>query len=205
MSSRLTSDLVSNHQKVGEVLKVLREAVQDAGGTDEDLLCLRDKRAKRETLRQIAELIVGKSVSGDIYPVTVNYDLSFKGMVRAGGYDWVNSDITQKNFPIEGDGTLEVTIELVHFDRYMTADEALFELDKRGLRAATLPELLAFGETHPDVQREFPIIALGSVWQSRSGRRYVPCLWSRSDERFLDLGWFEFRWHAVYRFAAVRK
>lgn len=139
------------------------------------------------------------------YPITVNYDLTMKVMIKAGKYNYANPDITAEHFSVTEEGQADISIELVHFDRRIESDEAIRELDRMGLRPATLPELLAFGARHPDVQREFPIVALGSVWQSRDGNRYVPYLWSDSGERHLYLGWFEVEWFGHYRFAAVRK
>ncbi len=139
------------------------------------------------------------------YPVTVNYDLSLAGMIKAGRYDWVSSDITEKHFPLVGSGTRETITELVRFNKDMGSDDVLRELDRRGLRPATIEELLAFGARYPELQRQFPIVALGSIWRHDLDRRYVPCLWGGSDERSLCLNWFEFGWRDDYRFLAVRK
>jgi hypothetical protein len=72
-------------------------------------------------------------------------------------------------------------------------------MDEIGYRPATLAEVLALR-----VAKQFPIVALGSVWQFPGGRR-VPCLDWDGSERSLDLGWFESGWRVIYRFAAVRK
>jgi len=101
--------------------------------------------------------------TGNSFKVTVDYDRRLERMIEDGKYDWNNSDINAKNFPIEGKGTAEVDIELVHFNRVMESDDVLKELDKMGFRPATLPELLAFGAKYLDKQREFPIVALGSA------------------------------------------
>lgn len=139
-------------------------------------------------------------------PVVVDYDLSLADMIATGIYDWTNSDITAEHFPFIGEGKAEMAIELVHFGRIIEdGDECLRELDKMGLRAATLPELLAFGAKYPDMQRRFPVVALGSIWQRRDGDRNVPALWERDRGRRLDLRWFEHRWREHCRFAAVRK
>jgi hypothetical protein len=139
------------------------------------------------------------------YLITVNYDLSVKGAIAAGKYDWKNDDITSKNFPSKRTGTTHIEIILVKFDKDMTSEDVLRELDKQGLRAAELPELLAFGEKYPDVQREFPVVALGSVWQSSFGIRFVPYLSRNGGKRDLSLVWFDSRWNSSFRFAAVRK
>src|SRR3989344_3384441 len=115
-------------------------------------------------------------------------------MIANGKYDYANSDITSGNFPMTGNGKQEAVVELVHFGRDMASEAVLKEFEARGLRAATLPELLAFGATYPEKQREFPIVALGSVWQSRSGDRYVPDLDRHGSRRRLNLNWHGSRW-----------
>jgi hypothetical protein len=146
------------------------------------------------------------AIATENYIVTVNYAQTLEEMIAAGKYDWLKSDIKAKNFPVDGKGTSAVNIELVHFNRTMHSDEALAELNKMGLlRPANLPELLAFGATYPDKQREFPIVALGSVWRGHGGGRGVACLDCGGSERRLLLRWGEFGWRARYRFAAVRK
>lgn len=76
---------------------------------------------------------------------------------------------------------------------------------KDGKRPATLRELLAFGEANPELQREFPIIALGSVWVYRRGDRRVVCLGRYGSERRLRLDWYEYCWLACCRFLIVGK
>ncbi|HUC01582.1 MAG TPA: hypothetical protein VMA75_01625 [Candidatus Paceibacterota bacterium] len=139
------------------------------------------------------------------YLVTVNYDLSVKDAIAAGRYDWKNDDITAKNFPSKRKGTADLEIILVKFDDAMSSEGILRELDKQGLRAAELPELLAFGEKYPDVQREFPVVALGSVWRGSVGNRGVPYLRGYAGKRYLLLDWFGLGWGSLCRFAAVRK
>ena len=157
-------------------------------------------------LDRFVDLMAGANGKpGRSFTVTVNYDLLLERMIEDGKYDWSNNDITANNFPMEGKVNVEVTIELVHFNRVMESDEVQKELDKQGLRPATLPELLAFAARYPDKQREFPIVALGSVWRSFGGRRDVPYLWSRSSGRGLGLSWLDRRWSILCHFAAVRK
>lgn len=87
----------------------------------------------------------------------------------------------------------------------MESKEVLRELDKRGLRSAELPELLAFGTAHPEKQREFQIVALASAWRHWYGDRHVAYLASITGERDLNLYWWNFWWSSDFRFAAVRK
>jgi len=164
-----------------------------------------------DTIKQLTDEFVQKlitSVTGvaeNCYRVVVDYGQTLQQMIANGRYDCANSDINADNFPISGNGKENVVIELVHFGQDMGSEAVLKEFEARGLRAATLPKLLAFGVTYPEKQREFPIVALGSVWQSRSGCRYVPYLRRRSDERRLSLCWVGGRWFGSCRFAVVRK
>lgn len=142
---------------------------------------------------------------GSIYAVTVDYGKSVEEMVKLGLYDWSNHDITSEHFPAKWTGQTDLAIELVHFNRYIGTNDALKELNRMGYRPAELHELLAFGEKYPDVQREFPVVALGSVWQRPYGYRYVPCLYWFGSKRRLYLRWSGRDWGDICRFAAVRK
>ncbi len=137
--------------------------------------------------------------------LVVNYDRSVEDGIKAGKHDWSDNNIISSRFPSEEAGTKEVSIELIHFGRYMETDEVLSELDKIGMRPATLKELLALGEKHSDLQREFPIIALGSVWQVPLGDRNWAYLDRSGSERRLYLRWIGSEWRVSCRFAAVRK
>ncbi len=137
--------------------------------------------------------------------LVANYDRSVEDGIKAGKYNWSNSNITSSHFPSEEAGTKEVSIELIYFGRNMETNEVLSELDKMGMRPATLKELLALGEKHPDLQREFPIIALGSVWQVPDGGRGCAYLGGGGSGRGLSLRWIGGGWIDCCRFAAVRK
>lgn len=142
----------------------------------------------------------------DAFTLPVNHHRPVSDGIRAGHYDWVNPHITEQNFPTTQQGTKEVAVQLIHFNRTMsTDDQALAELDKQGLRPANLQECLAFGEKYPDVQREFPIIFLGSVWRSPGGDRRCPYLSWCGSGRNLYLDWVDGDWYEICRFAAVSK
>ena len=160
------------------------------------------------------ETLIGKFVdilaeaSGSVnptFPLKVNYDLSVESLVTHGKYDWKNDSITTKNFPTTRKGEADLVLELIHFNKVLTSEEALRELDKTGYRPAELHELLAFGEKYPDIQRQFPVIALGSVWRDWGGARFVPFLGRYGDVRSLFLRYFGHEWGEFCRFAAVRK
>ena len=137
--------------------------------------------------------------------IFVDYTRPFSDMISDGRFDWTNSDITAKNFSITNRPNGEVEMKLFHFNRIITPDQAIQEMDKEGYRPAELPELLAYAKANPDEQRKYPIVGLGSVWRNFSGDRYVPCLYGVGDGRGLGLGWYCGVWHSGCRFLAVRK
>lgn len=121
-------------------------------------------------------------------------------LVKAGKYDWSNSNI--EKFPL--DKKVAKEIELVHFDRYISSEDAVKEMEAKGFVPATATDLLHFGIQYPNVQRDFPIVALGVV-QQVDDNRYVACLYGGSSYRRLLVGRWDEDWYGHWRFAAVRK
>ena len=175
-------------------------------GLFSDLLDANVDSVNRDIFREsigLKSLGVYAAITGHTIPI--NYNRSVEDGIKAGNYDWKNNDITSKHFPSQETGSREVVIELFHFGKDMSTDEVLAELDKQGYRPATLKELLPLGEKYPNLQREFPIIALGSVWRDSNGNRFCPYLGRDGSERNLDLRWVGRRWGDGCRFAVVRK
>jgi hypothetical protein len=187
------------------IFQALVDKLKKRGQSEDDIARVVDARGDR-LVDQIAEAIAEKPRSqDDVFPLTVNYNLPLRDAVDAGNYQGVNASITSENFPSTRHGQTELEIILVRYQRRMTSEEVLSELDKAGLRPAELPEFLAFGATFPEVQRQFSIVALGSVWKDRKGYRNVPCLYEASEARYLDLHWWDDGWYSFSRFAAIRK
>jgi hypothetical protein len=161
----------------------------------------------RVLMEALAPPAVTKSL-GDIYRVTVDYTRSLAEMIAAGKYDWTNPDINEKNFPIVRpeqavDGVIEVI--LVHLNKVVSTADFLRYCEENSLRPGTLPELLALAVAHPELQRQFPIVALGSVWASRDGGRYSPDLYDWDGRRELNLDERGAVWREGCRFLAVGK
>lgn len=212
------SEFLQAFGKSFQVFKALADAVLAAGGSDDDLRLLE----KDEGLRQkVVEIIVeagqaarqtaeqaSRHVKGT-FNLIVDYSQSFADMIAAGKYDWVNPDITADHFPITGTGKQEVRVELLHFNHYFNnGDEVLAEIDKLGYRPyrpAKIKELLALGAVQPELQRQFPIAALGSIWRDAGGFRGFACLDRDGTNRGLDLYWVGDDFHDRWRFAVVRK
>jgi len=157
---------------------------------------VREKKKKAITPMGISVTIVR-------YTVLVDYDRSMEDGIKAGKYDRENNAIAPGNFPSQETGIIERLIGLFHCAKDMSTAEAIAEMDKKGYRPITLKELLALGEKHPGLQREFPVVALGSV--ARYSQGYYPCLINFLADRALLLCFGDDRWGARCRFAAIRK
>ena len=117
-----------------------------------------------------------------------------------GNYEWQNHSSCAEIDQTPGDRVMLVKC----FERSMTSEDAIVEMDKLGYRPATHLEAYAFAKANPDLQRQFWIVALGSSTVS-GGRRWVAMLDSGSDGRFLGHDWFDREWSSVSRFLFVRK
>ena len=202
--ARAKSEYLGAYGTVGEILKSLVDDLLATVGdkADSALDNLRDKDVRRKV---VEILVASVQALRQKFTFTVDYSRSLAEMIAAGRYDWTNSDINAANFPIKGEGSVETEGELFHFNRNIGFDEAIREMDKDGYRPATIEELLAFGAKHPELQRQFPIIALGSVWQRSHGLRNVADLGRSDAERDLYLRWIDGGWYDPCRFLAVRK
>ena len=195
--ARQKSDFVSALGAAFEMIKLIAEEVHALGGSDNDLRRIIKERKLRQ---QIAKLLVVNV--GEVYMLNV-FGLSIEELVKQGKYGYANPDITDDNF--KSDEMHQTEIILRHFNNDMSTDAVLKALDEEGLKPATMSELLEFGSRYPDLQKQFPIVALGSVWLSRNGGRYVGYLDFYVGQRSLGLRWIGNGWRGICRFAAVRK
>ena len=166
-------------------------------------LCEASLNGLREVDRDEFRKLLG--LSPKTLRIVVDYSLLLEQMIAAGKYDWSNSDITAKRFPLKGSGKVELEPKLFYFGQDMSSEKVIAEMDKEGFRPCTIEELLAIGEQHPELQRKFPLVALGSVAKIGGDRRSVACLDRVGSGRRLDLLWFGGGWTDVCRFPAVRK
>lgn len=71
----------------------------------------------------------------EINLLTVDYSRILKRMIATGKYDWVNRDITEKNYPLPtsllGQKIL-IPSKLFHFNREISTKEASAEMNKVG-------------------------------------------------------------------------
>ena len=142
------------------------------------------------------------------FRIEVDYSMSLNKMISAGNYDWKNDDITAARFPVKGEGKVEFEAKLFHFNRNISSEAAVTHIKdadpQNPWEPAKTEHTLAFGAKYPEVQREYPIIGLGSVAEVGFDR-YVLGLDRDGSERYLDLDDLGGDWYAYCRFLAVRK
>lgn len=114
-------------------------------------------------------------------------------------FDYVNSDITESNFPNEKIRSTDFTIYYPR--KRVTSEEVEQHAKKQGLQVANLAELLEYAKEWNG--KDF-ISSLGSSTVVR-GRRNVPYLFGWSDERGLGLIWYDDGWDDYCRFLLVGK
>ena len=198
------SDIVSGMGLATSIIDGLMKAVEKAGGTNEDIHYLATPEGEA-VLEQVAGTIVGRRFQVFKAEVVVDCTKSLAEMIEAGKYDLVNEDVTDAYFSVAGSGQEEVEITLFHFNQMVYSEYAIAEMRKAGYRPATIGELLAFGAAYPELQKQFPITALGSGLRYPKGEFWVPLLQCGGNGRGLNLYWFGCNWDKTWRFAAVRK
>lgn len=134
----------------------------------------------------------------------IDFGQTLEQMIAAGKYDWANSDITAKKFPVEGSGTKNFRNKLFHFGRNTSSEDAVAAMKSENFTPASHVHGLAFGATFPDEQRKYPIACLGSSAQVDFGR-HVVCLDRYDALRYLRLGGWDGAWDDDWRFLAVQE
>lgn len=154
------SDLITE-STYSEITATL-EALAFAGVSSQDFDRIREDK---NLAKRIAVMIHKIENWGKYFPITVDYSRTLMQMLEAGKYEWLpeNFNFEQFNIKIPDDkkGKEELRAYLVSTEAELDGKTALVWLDENGLRPATIPELLAFGEKYPEEQRKFQIIALG--------------------------------------------
>ena len=124
--------------------------------------------------------------------------------IAAGGYKWVDKLIAEADFPITQDQFGDWEYKLFHFGGGVSTQAVIDQMKAEGFGPAQTGHTLAFGAAHPEEQREYPIVGLGSV-VFVGHRRGVLVLCGGGGQRGLCLGWFDDAWHGASRFLGVRR
>lgn len=171
-------------------LTALAEASKKPGGLAEhDINQFREHLNLERVLPEptITEL-VGVTLAGS--------EVGLGDQITAGGYDWFNDDITVERFPLTLPAGPQYLV-LAHFDADVESEQVETWAAAHGYELALIDDLLAVGSQ--ELQRKFPIVALGSSAVIR-GRRFVPCLDWDDSCRPLDLICWAGDWREYCRF-----
>ena len=149
--------------------------------------------------RAAAPAIVG------VYRLATADGQSTEALVEAGGYGYAHSCVDSTSFParpLARRGPLEIV--LLAFGADVDASAALAAAAALGLEPPLYEDALRFGISHPEVQRQAPVVFLHDPWVGHFGRRDVLTLWDNAGRRELGLDGFDDRWRPPCRFAFVR-
>ncbi len=122
---------------------------------------------------------------------------TLKQLIKSKNFDWVNSNIIEDNFPLQTIRSSDY--KLFHFDRYISSDNVIKEMEKEGYTPVNIYELLSW----KDWNNEYLILSLGSSCEVDGSVR-VPCLDGVGSKRRLSLHWRLVDWDALCRFLGVR-
>lgn len=127
---------------------------------------------------------------------------SLAGLLSRGGFDRIHRDIRSENFPLTRAGAIQTSGVLVSIDQSLhTLDiEEIFRIKQ--LRPASMEELLSFGSVFPDIQRQVPIVGLGSVW-TEFQEGLVVVLNGNAYYRGVDLGYYQGVWSKHFKFLGI--
>lgn len=127
---------------------------------------------------------------------------NLKTLIKAGKYDWVNSEITPESFPPE---QVRGEIELIHPKKYFTLDEGIAILKDAGLEPVNAYELLSWAaKDHKKVTEWTYTVALATIWRGPRRRPRVVCVDRYPGFRGLSLFYTGFRFDGRCVLAGVR-
>ncbi|MFH1353663.1 MAG: hypothetical protein ABIH36_00020 [bacterium] len=140
--------------------------------------------------------------------IVIPEDATIANLKIAGEYDsqsnYAKQYLTDKHFKVTVTGPRRPY--LAHFNKTVTSQHVEEVAEEMGYEVALVEDLLSVG-SHPEhrkLQRQFPIIALGSS-AVLYGFRRVPCLYGWLDERELYLRCYDGGWAGHCRFLLVGK
>ena len=143
------------------------------------------------------------------FALVVDYSKTIEQIIADGKYCYADHRMTSEFFPIPPEmigKKIEVSAKVFNFGR-IGLNDSISELDKAGYRPATLMELLALGLLFLKPQKQFSILALGSIGFFLYTRRFVPRLdFDGFSKRRLQLQWLDDGSYRAYdRYLGIRK
>lgn len=179
-------------------------------GTSEDLqqlIALMEVRGL--SISQTIEIVNGNiyklDVRGEI-PLTVDYTRTVEQAVDNGGYELKSGKITDNNFPVPSallGKRIDVIAKFFYFGKMTKTREVVAKMDKDDYHPAAPMELLTLGLLYPNLQKQFPIIALDSVW-NHNDKTFVLGLGSDGYNREVDIFHSFLCWAERCRFLGIK-
>src|SRR5208282_3177853 len=101
---------------ISAMLQNVVDKLKKRGQSEDDIARVVDAHGD-VLVDRIADAIAEKAHKpGEVFPVSVNYDLPLPQAIDAGNYQGVHSSITSQNFPPTRHGQAKLDIILVRFD-----------------------------------------------------------------------------------------
>jgi len=178
-------------------IKTLTDVIKKRG-EDPDQLLSQFISPDKKTASEIVDVLIRNDLG--CCQVVVDYRLTLADIISIGKYDQISHNVANEVLPSQKSSKTEIELRLIHFHCDVSSKEAIEELNRLGLRPATLPELLFFGAKFPDKQRRLKIIALGSRVVDKSS-----CGMLHGDGSTRRLSFYAYfnQWRSGYRFLAV--
>lgn len=183
----------------------IKLAMRRAGFTGADVKAVSEGDFMSGVLGLIrGEYVLTKVPQTTCSTIVVSSIFTLSNRIALGNYGWVNSDINEKRFPHDPSTIGEWEYDLYHPDCSVSSEDVKSGAEVDGWTVAKAEHLLAFGESFPEEQRKYPVIAIGSVCEVRVLRRIL-ALWRDDSKRSLGLYGWGGGWLAGCRFLRVRK
>ncbi len=124
----------------------------------------------------------------EIFRHTVDYGSLPEEMVAAGRFDWVAPEVSELDLSFDRTGTVEFEARYFQFDRAMRPSDVALHIEhwcpNQRWYPARFENIAAHAAAHPDEQRKFAILGLGSIFDFTSpAYRRIPCASRRESYR----------------------
>ena len=196
------------------VWQKLVKGVIDNNGLPEDLHVLTQHVGVTLVDNFTKQVAAAGSLLRSTYIVPVDYELLHWQQINTAKFDFVaryHGNLIRQYpnrhlFP-SPQGQIKQPITLFSFggDIDKETESVIASMDRFGLRPTLSSETLAFARSFPEVQRQFRLVGLGSMWTDLQCDPCAMCLCEVSGRRGVRLyPWYR-RWNKDYRFLTVPK
>ena len=142
-------------------------------------------------IEKMAATLSGIDLSSTNYEINIP-TTDFSELVILGNYDRIDKKIHRRHFIKPGVPNKKVNLEIMNYNKPTTLkamQEEREDLAEKGFRGANIYEILTFGIQHPEVQREFPILAMKAETNRVMGYKGILALQQKNGERHLSIVW----------------